>query len=281
VSWFSDRQYFAVAVLIYGMSTIYSVFLWRKGFRQDNRINYGFLVAAFACHSMAMIQRGFSFARCPVNNLYEATIFVAWTMVAAYLLLGAWWRLRFLGAFASPILFSIGVFAMMPDLDPPYAGKPQFHGSLASFHAALILLAYGSFGLGSVAGVMYLTQEHDLKVHKLRAILSRFPPIQRLELAISLLLRVGFVLLSAGLLAGGWYLRQPDAMAPGQDFRTLLFDAKVLWSLLVWVIYFVLLLLHWRFAQTGRRFVWGAVGSFAFVLLTFWGTNLLSAIHQQ
>ena len=41
-----------------------------------------------------------------------------------------------------------------------------------------------------------------------------------------------------------------------------------------------LLILRWRFAQTGRRFAWGAVGSFAFVLLTFWGFSLLSGIHN-
>jgi hypothetical protein len=39
--------------------------------------------------------------------------------------------------------------------------------------------------------------------------------------------------------------------------------------------------MHWRCARRGRPIAWGAVASFAFVLLTFWGTNLLSAIHQQ
>jgi len=50
----------------------------------------------------------------------------------------------------------------------------------------------------------------------------------------------------------------------------------VVWSIFVWGLYLALLVLHWRFAQTGRRFAWGAVGGFAFVLLTFWGFSLLS-----
>ena len=41
-----------------------------------------------------------------------------------------------------------------------------------------------------------------------------------------------------------------------------------------------LLVLHWRFAQRGRRFAWGAIGSFAFVMLTFWGIYMLSGIHN-
>jgi ABC-type uncharacterized transport system permease subunit len=272
--WFTDRQDFVLAVTLYGLSTIYSVFLWRAGFRQDNRINYSLLLAGFLFHTLAMVQRGFSFSRCPVNNLYEATMFVAWTIVAAYLVIGIWSRLRFLGAFASPLLFAIGVFALMPDLDRAYTDKPQFGGGLASLHAALILLAYGAFGLSSVAGLMYLTQEHDLKFHKLRAIFSLLPPIQRLETVIVLLLAVGFGLLSLGLGTGAWYLKQ----RAGVFFTG---DAKILWSIIVWLLYLGLLVMHWRFAQTGRRFVWGAVASFAFVLLTFWGTNLLSGIHQQ
>jgi uncharacterized membrane protein YbhN (UPF0104 family) len=60
-----------------------------------------------------MIKRGFSLERCPVHNLFEATMFVMWTMVAAYLVFGIWSRLRFLGAFASPVLFAIGVFALL------------------------------------------------------------------------------------------------------------------------------------------------------------------------
>lgn len=273
VSWITDRQLFLLAVFIYGLSTIYSVFLWRRGFRNDNRTNYGLLLGAFVFHTLAMIERGFSLSRCPVNNLYEATIFLAWTTVATYLVIGTWWRLRFLGAFASPLLFSIGVFALMPELDQPYGDKPEFRGGLASFHAALILLAYGAFGLSAVSGLMYLTQEHNLKVHKLRAILSRLPPIQRLERVTGHLLIAGFILLTLGLAVGTIHLRQTIGVFIKDD-------AKILWSLFVWALYLVLLVMHWRFAQTGRRFVWGAVGSFAFVLLTFWGTNLLSGIHQ-
>ena len=182
MSGLTDRNYFLIAVVLYGISTIYSIFLLRKGFRQDNRINYLLLLGAFIFHSLAMFKRGFSLQRCPMNNLYEATLVIAWTIVAAYLVFGAWSRLRFLGAFASPLLFAIGVFALMPPLDVRGAAQPAFAGGWSSLHKALILLSYGAFGLSSVAGIMYLTQEHDLKYHKLRAVLSLLPPIQRLEI---------------------------------------------------------------------------------------------------
>ena len=269
--WFTDRNFFLLAVFVYGVSTVYSVFLWRKGFREDNRINYFLLLAAFALHTTAMFQRGFSLQQCPVNNLYEATTFIAWTIVAAYLLIGVWSRLRFLGAFASPVLFAIGVFALMPGLDVR-GPKPEFSGGALSLHAALILLAYGAFGLGAVAGLMYLTQEHNLKFHKLRAILSLLPPIQRLETITAVLLRNGFILLTIGLAIGGIVLRKHG--------REYFGDIKVIWSAFIWALYLALLVLRWKFAQGGRRFAWGAIAVFAFVLLTFWGTNLLSPLHH-
>ncbi|MBI5775365.1 MAG: cytochrome c biogenesis protein CcsA [Verrucomicrobia bacterium] len=252
---------------------VHSVFVWRKGFRQDNRVNYFLLLAAFALHTIAMVKRGFSLERCPVNNLYEATTFVVWSIVAAYLVIGLWQRVRFLGAFASPVLFAMGVFALMPRLDV-HKAQPEFSGGWLSLHITLILLGYGAFGLSAVAGGMYLTQEHNLKFNKLRAFLSRLPSIERLETVLWRALVAGFVLLTVGLAMGMFGLRQQQPAA------SPLADTKVLWSLFVWLVYLFLIFFHWRFAQGGRRFAWGVVVSFAFILLTFWGANLLSNIHN-
>jgi ABC-type uncharacterized transport system permease subunit len=262
-----------MAVVLYGLSALYSIFLFRKGFKKDDWISYLLLLAAAVPHTAAVLKRGFSLERCPIHNLYEATTFVLWVIVAAYLLLGLWSRLRSLGAFASPILFGSGVFALMPRLDPAHSGQPVFTGGWTSLHAALTLLSYGAFGLSSIAALMYLNQAHDLKFHKFRAVLAFMPPIQRLEVIIKRLLLGGFVLLTAGILVGWGWLELPSGMSYWDD-------PKVLWSLGVWLLYLGLLVSHGRFAQRGRRFAWGAVGGFAFVLLTFWGTNLLSNIHN-
>jgi len=278
VDWFigksADRHFFLLAVAVYGLSMVYSVFLWRKGFRQDNRANYFLLLLAFGLHTTAMALRGFRLNHCPVSNLYEATIFAAWTIVAVYLAVGLWARLRFLGAFASPVLFSMGVFALMPALDRPHnvGAEP---GVWTSLHAALLSLAYGAFGLSSIAALMYLTQERNLKFHKLKAIFSLMPSIQRLEAIVGRLLFVGFVLLTVGLAIGGYEMVQ---LGNADAHRG---DPKVIWSVLVWLLYCGLVVMRWKFAQGGRRFALGAIGTFVFVLLTFWGVNLLSPIHNQ
>jgi ABC-type uncharacterized transport system permease subunit len=236
-------------------------------------VNYLLLLAGFALHTTAMLVRALRLHRCPVTNLYEITVFTAWTIVAVYLLVGLWARLRFLGAFASPILFGIGVFALMPALDVQSAdrGAP---GTWTSLHAALMSLSYGAFGLSSVAALMYLTQEHNLKFHKMQAIFSLLPPIQRLEAVMGRLLLAGFVLLTLGLGLGAYDL---SFLQHASGHRG---DAKIVWSMVVWLLYLGLIVMRWKFSHRGRRFALGAIGSFAFVLLTFWGSNLLSPIHN-
>jgi ABC-type transport system involved in cytochrome c biogenesis permease subunit len=275
VAWFNDRHLFMLAVVLYGMSVVYSVFLWRKGFRRDDHVNYFILLLAFGLHTGAMFLRGFRLNHCPVTNLYEATTFASWTIVAVYLVVGLWPRLRFLGAFAAPVLFGMGVFALMPSLDTPHNANPEFSVVLTSVHAALLSLAYGAFGLSSIAALMYLTQERNLKLHKLKAIFSLLPPIQRLEAVVGRLLVGGFILLSLGLAIGAYSLAQ----APNpQVYRG---SPKIIWSGVVWLLYLGLILMRWKFAQGGRRFALGAIGTFAFVLLTFWGTNALDALHNR
>ena len=102
-----------------------------------------------------------------------------------------------------------------------------------------------------------------------------FSSIQRLEAIVGRLLLAGFVLLTIGLAIGGYDLLQ---LGQADAHRG---DPKVIWSVLVWLLYLGLVVMRWKFAQGGRRFALGAIGTFVFVLLTFWGVNLLSPIHNQ
>jgi ABC-type uncharacterized transport system permease subunit len=268
----SDRI-FAAAVIVYGISAAYSIFLLRREIRLHNWLNYFLLLGAFALHTAAMLTRGFNLDRCPIKNLYEATLFVAWTMTASYLVLGLCWRkFRFLGAFAAPLLFAIGVFALMTPKDVGTPSNPEFGGGSLTLHVAMFALAYGAFGLSSVAGLMYLTQERDLKRHKMRALFSLMPPMQRLDLVMRSLLVSGFVLFSGALALSPVVMQQS-----GRAFTA---DFKILWSLFVWAVYLALILMRWKWWRGGRRFAWGSIAAFAFVLLTFWGSSLMSPMHR-
>lgn len=271
----TDRHFFLFAVLVYALSTLYSVFLWRKGFRRDDIANYLLLLVGFFFHSTAILKRGMDIQHCPVYNIYEATTFFTWFSVLAFLVIGAWQRFRFLGAFIAPILFMTGVFALMPNLDPPHGDGPQFTGAIQSIHAAMSLLSYAAFGLSGAAAGMFRTQDKNLKQHKTNALLSLLPPIKRLEAAVRGLMLAGWLLLTVGLVTGAIHLHQNSAFFKAEP------DLKIIWAAIVWLGYLILLGAHWRGRVTGRRFALCAIGGFIFVVLTFWGTNLLSPIHQR
>lgn len=266
----TDRQCFAIAVVLYGISAVYSIFLLRREVRKHNRLNYFLLLSAFLVHTYAMVLSGFSLQECPINTLYGATTFVSWTMVATYLVIGMFHKLRFLGAFAAPLLFAIGVFALFTPRHVSY-GVLNFAGGWGSLHIAAFTLAYAAWGLSAVSGVMYLTQERDLKLRKLRAVLSLMPPIQRLEMVTNRLLVAGFILFTIGLIVSATFAHHGEYTMRG--------DFKLIWAGFVWLLYLALILMRWKFWR-GRRFAVGAVGACAFVLLTFWGSSLMSPSHD-
>jgi len=121
--------------------------------------------------------------------------------------------------------------------------------------------------------MMFLVQQHDLKAHKLRALLSLLPSIQRLELVATRLVMAGFVLLTIGLAVG--------SQLPRKEGGSFLADTKVLWSGLLWLVYLAALVAHKFFGRSARRFALVIVIAFVFLLLTFWITNKFSPMHQD
>lgn len=272
----SDKTWFIASVAAYGIATAYALLLWQRGFRKSDWVVYGLLAVGLIAHTIAMAKRGFSLHRCPVHNLYEATAFVMWSAVAGCLVLGLWSRLRSLAAFAAPVVFAFGVFALMPGMDPiRVVDGPETNFTLRwiSLHVALIALAYGALGLSCGSSVMYLSQVHDLKFNRLRALAALLPPVQQMERVTVRLQAAGIVLLTAGLLISFVFLKTPD----GQN---LFLDPKVLWSILIWLAYTALSVIYWRADHGGRNLATGNCCCFVFVLLTFWGVNLLSKLHN-
>lgn len=270
----NDKLAFLIAVVLYAISAIYGIFLIRAGFRRDDKINYFILLCGFLFQTFAMYYRGLSFSRCPVHNLYEAILFVSWSLLLIYLVIGILPRLRFLGVYAAPLLFGLGLLAMMPNMDQTTKEfaleNPKLYVNL---HATLILLSYGLFGISALSGIMYVTQSYNLKFNKVKAFFSQLPPTERIMKFLIETMVAGVVLLTAGMILGAIALKPPAG-------TTFSHDPKVQWTAVVWIIYAILLSAYKFFSLGSRKLAIGAIGSFAFIALTFWGVNLISKIHN-
>ncbi|MDP9291151.1 MAG: cytochrome c biogenesis protein [Verrucomicrobiota bacterium] len=240
----------------------YTVYALRRRNYQPSRLNFFAMFAGFIFQTAFLAERGHAVGRCPLTNLFEVFIFLCWSMVLFYLLVGPAYRLSLLGAFSSPLVFFLQTVALLAPIDTPV--RLRLHPNpWLELHAAISVMAYGAFGLACVAGVMYLAQERQLKTHHLHSIFYHLPPIANLATAINRLILAGFALLTVGLLAG---------VVVGRPFDW----SKVVLSLIVWIVYGLILQAETFRKITPRRMAWLSVAAFSFAVSTLWGIGFIT-----
>ena len=174
--------------------------IW-MGRPRPGRLNFAAMLAGFLFLTGWLILRGEAEGSCPINSLYDVLIFQSWSLVLIYLLVGTSYRLSLLGAFTAPLALGLLAAAWIAPI-PRDAVPRNVVNPWIEAHAALSLLAYGSFGLACIAGAMYLVQERQLKSHRFSRLSHSLPPITHLAIANKRLLLLGLVLLSISFAAG-------------------------------------------------------------------------------
>jgi ABC-type uncharacterized transport system permease subunit len=227
--------------------------------------NFFAIALGFVFQTAFLSLRGHALGRCPLTNLFEVFIFLAWSVSLIYLLIGPAYRLSLMGAFTAPLVFGLQAFALIAPIDRPHpmrlAPSPWLE-----LHASVSLIAYGAFALACVAGLMYLLQERQLKTRQLNSMFYHFPPLTDLFAAITRLLWLGFVLLTLGI-AAGFFTGQP------------LPYVKVAWSLGVWIFYAAILLARHLGTTAPRRIAALCVVAFSAALTLLWGITFFSQTH--
>jgi len=251
-----DDLYLILATLAFLGGFILAMTSWRREGDRPHGLNIPLAIAGLIFQTLFLRERGELHGRCPITNGAEILVFVSWSIVIMYLVLGRAFRLSLLGVFTMPIIFLFQVFAItFLAVADPGARPPAQLDPWLELHAAMSLLAYGAFGLAGIAGVMYLVQDRQLKSHKPGRLFYSLPPIRYLSTALVRLLAIGTVLLSIGILAAFLMKVQP-------------LPAHLLISGAVWLAYAALLVLHtWKHLPP-KQLSLSAIGAFAFALAT-------------
>jgi ABC-type uncharacterized transport system permease subunit len=259
-----DRILLAASTFCFLLGFAYTMFVLGTGRYQPSRFNFTSMACGFAFQTAFLVQRGHALNACPLTNLFEVLIFLSWSMVLLYFVVGTTYRLSLLGVFTSPLAFIFQAFALIAPLDSPPGPRARVVAQpWLETHAAISIIAYGAFALACVAGVMYLIQERQLKTHRFRGLFFYLPPIADLAVAINRLILTGLILLTMGLLSG---------FAVGGQVEW----TKVIWGVGVWLIYGGILGAYtWR-RVTPRRVAQLSVAAFSITLATLWGLNFLS-----
>jgi ABC-type uncharacterized transport system permease subunit len=226
-----------------------------------------FMVAGFVLQTYALYLRGQAVGHCPLGNLYEVLIFIAWSLVLTYLVVGPPMHMSILGVFTAPFVFVLNFLALALPVDGPriIMGKDP----VLELHASLCIVGFGAFGVAAVAGLMYLIQERQLKQRKLTHWFYDLPAINQLENAHRRLLLWAYTVFTCGVVSGFFIERTGPADS-----------VKIAWSVLIWLLYSVLLAAPRLVQLSQKKVALFSVAACLFVLMTFWGVNSYSLHHR-
>src|SRR5947199_8988194 len=116
----------------------------RGGIFRPMRFNFFAVGLGFIFQTAFLSIRGHALGRCPITNLFEVIVFVAWSVALFYLIVGPAYRLSLMGAFTAPLVVFLQLIALFAPNDTPHRGRlpanPWFE-----FHASISLVAYGAF----------------------------------------------------------------------------------------------------------------------------------------
>jgi ABC-type uncharacterized transport system permease subunit len=196
-----DRQLLIGSTLCFLVAVAHTLATLRDGVFHPRRFNFVAIALGFVLQCAFLSVRGHALGRCPITNLFEVFIFLAWSLALIYLAIGPAYRLSLMGAFTAPLVLLIQTFALLAPIDIAHPVRVAVNPWL-EFHASISMIAYGAFALAGVAGAMYLVQERQLKTRQLHSIFYHLPPLTNLFSALTRLLWLGFGLYTAGLLSG-------------------------------------------------------------------------------
>lgn len=257
-----DRLFLIASTFCFLLAVVRTAFLLKTHTFRPGRSNFLAIVAGFVLQTVFLAVRGQALGRCPLTNMFEVFIFMAWSVALIYMVVGPTYRLSLMGAFTAPLVLLIQASALLAPIDRPRMPKMEVNPWL-EFHASMSIVAYGAFALACIAGLMYLLQERQLKTRQLRSVFHHLPPLTDLYAAIVRLLWLGFGLYTAGLLSG---------FLTGEPLPRV----KMACAIAVWVFYGAILQGRRLFRLAPRHVAALCVFAFTAAVTVLWGITFVS-----
>lgn len=254
-----DRYFLIGSTLCFAAAIGHSIVQLQAGRFRPSPFNFVAIGLGFLLQTTFLFIRGHAVGRCPLTNLFEVLIFLAWSVALIYLLIGSTYRLSLVGGFTAPLVFLIQVCALIAPIDVRHSARMP-PNSWLEFHASMSIIAYGAFALACIAGVMYLVQERQLKTHQLHSIFSHLPPLNDLLTVITRLLWFGFALYTLGIASG---------FLTGRPLPRIQVGAAIL----VWLLYGAILQGQQLRRLAPKRVATLCIIGFSIALTLLWGIS--------
>jgi cytochrome c-type biogenesis protein CcsB len=263
-----------VAAGLYLAATVAALIgvVWRH--ELPGRLLRWLLGIGVATHVIALVLRALVVGNVPATSLGESLSVMAVLLVAVFLMAQLRAPLVALGAVVSPLAFGLAfaAIALKGGVEPL---PPMLQSFWFPLHVGVALLGDAVFALAFSASVLYLIQERRLKVHRGRGAIRGLPSLETLDRVSHTCLIWGLVLLTLGFMTGIVW-----AHVAWSD-RPWVRDPKIVFTILVWVLYVVLLQGRMTAGWRGRWAAQLTIAGFAVIVFSLVGVNVLGlgSIH--
>ena len=272
---------FLVTLLIYLAAGIFQTLSLAIGSRTEaslirpaiERLAFWCTIIGFAFLSLFIALWWLQQGHFPMTHWTDSTAFFAWAITLIYLIIVRLTHLRALGSFVMPVAFIAILISYSFATHTAALPEPLLNYWLLA-HTTLIFLAYAAFIAAFGFGLMYLMTERKLR-KKTDALLDNLLPSLGTSDGLGYRCTIlGVILLTMGVIVGSlWtqYIR---------DVPWRWLDAKVISTLVTWLIYVAQIGLRQFWGWHGRRAAYTAIIGFVAVLCTYVGVDLfLDSMH--
>ena len=262
----------ALPVLYGGLVILYAVSFFGATTALE-RFKTPSILVTLGLHVLYLVLRTIAFDHPPITSVFEIMTLLAMSITVAYLYLEARTGVQNTGLF---ILFLALVFQTISSIFiRDLITIPEYlHSLVLGLHVSSALLGYTGISLSAVYGLLYLMLYRDIKSSRFGLVYSRMPNLEMLELMSHKAEIFGFLMLSAGIIVGVFWL-------PHVFDEFSYWDPKLIGSLVIWLLYAAGLAAKKSFGWQGRRTMILTLVAFAFVFLSMTVINLyMSAFHS-
>ncbi len=264
----------------YGVAFLLHIRYFSEAGKAGDRPGHVLLQAGFLLGTLYFLSRGLQSGYfLPIVSMSAALAFFAWTLAFVYLVLLGKARTEAFGLILSLILFILSLGAAMSmgqarDIQAIIKAHPYLLNPYFALHVVSAFFAYATFTISFVASVLYLIESRELKNPKVASsFFQKLPSLERLEKMVSRPLRWGTPLLLITTLSG-------LVWAQSAFHSFMLLDPKTIVTLTLLGLYGGILWRYWVSSVRGKEIASLSVISFAYIVIGFVTTLLLSGRHN-
>jgi len=248
--------FLSILYLLIAVNYITLFNLPKKGLKISARI---LVIASILLHLSFLVYVASVEGRLALTTVFEVLSMLALLLTVMLVSMEVKTGEKSLGAFIFPLVFCLQVISLLgkriPILDDSIVQMP-----LLSFHTLTTVIGYTCFIYSFILAIMYLYLLKRFESKKYDSIFFGLPPLDLLEKLNIITLFIGFILLSFGLVTGGW-------LSVLIWNRIPFLDPKIFLTICLWFVYLVSLLARSVFKLRGKMMSYASIIGFLLIII--------------